>query len=118
MVFRSEAQIPLVEQSEALLLNELNLLLGKNSVSEPAISRQALNIPEDIPKTGLPARLLIARPDVRASYFRLEASDWRVSVAQADRLPSIRLTAGASFQDDKFDLLLENWLLNLAAVDH
>jgi multidrug efflux system outer membrane protein len=115
VVFRSEAQIPIVEQSEALLLNELNLLLGRNPVAETSITRQQLNIPEDIPKTGLPARLLIARPDVRASYFRLEASDWRVSVAQADRLPGIRLTAGASFQDDKFDLLLENWLLNLAA---
>ncbi len=115
VVFRSEAQIPLVEQNEALLLNELNLLLGRNSIAEPAISRQALHIPEEIPKTGLPAGLLIARPDVRAAYLRLEASDWRVSVAKADRLPGINLTAGASFQADKFDLLFENWLINLAA---
>jgi multidrug efflux system outer membrane protein len=115
VVFRSEAQIPLVEQNEALLLNELNLLLGRNPVAETSITRQKLNIPEDIPKTGLPAWLLIARPDIRAAYFRLEASDWQVSVAQADRLPSINLTAGASFQADKFDLLFENWLINLAA---
>jgi NodT family efflux transporter outer membrane factor (OMF) lipoprotein len=115
VVFRSEAQIPMVEQSEALLLNELNLLLGRNPVAETSITRQKLNIPEDIPKTGLPARLLIARPDVRAALLRLEASDWRVSVAQADRLPAIRLAAGASFQADEFDLLMENWLINLAA---
>lgn len=114
VVFRSEAQIPLVEQNESLLLNGLNLLLGRNSVSEPSITRQELHIPKDIPGTGLPARLLIARPDVRAAYLRLEASDWRVSVAKADRLPSINLSAGAAFQADKFDLLMENWLINLA----
>jgi NodT family efflux transporter outer membrane factor (OMF) lipoprotein len=115
VVFRSEAQIPLIEKNEALLLNELNLLLGKNPVTEPSINRQKLYIPEDLPETGLPARLLIARPDVRAAFFRLEASDRRVSVAKADRLPAIRLAAGASFQADKFDLLMENWLINLAA---
>ena len=115
VLFRSEAQLPLVEQAEALLINDLNLLLGRNSVAEPAISRQTLYIPKDIPETGLPARLLSARPDVRAAYLRLESSDWRVSVAQADRLPGINLTAGAALQADKFDLLMENWLINLAA---
>jgi NodT family efflux transporter outer membrane factor (OMF) lipoprotein len=115
IVERSRAQIPLVEQNERLLLNELAILLGKPPQSAPTIQRQTLDIPSDVPSTGLPARLLIARPDVRAADLRLQAADWQVAAARADRLPSIRMTAVAAYQAGELDLLLDNWLLNLAA---
>jgi outer membrane protein TolC len=46
---------------------------------------------------------------------RLELADWNVSAAKADRLPSLSLTARATYQADELNLLLDNWLLNLAA---
>jgi outer membrane protein TolC len=110
-----KAQIPLVEAQEQLLLHELALLLGKPPRSRISITRTALVLPEAVPATGIPADLLANRPDIRAAWRRLQSADWRVSAARADRLPAIRLTAGASFGPAQPDLLWENWLLNLAA---
>jgi len=115
VVESSRAQIPLVEQSERLLLNELALLLGKSPQSAPDIRRETLISPSDVPETGLPVQLLTARPDVRAAALRLQSADWQVAAARADRLPSIRLTGGAAYQAGELDLLLDNWLLNLGA---
>jgi len=115
IVQRVRARIPLVVQKEALLQNELALLLGKAPQAAPAISRETLEIPADVPATGIPARLLTARPDIQAAAKRLTAARWQVSVARADLLPSIRLSARAVYQAGKLNLLFDNWLLNLAA---
>ncbi|MDQ8201865.1 efflux transporter outer membrane subunit [Pelagicoccus sp. SDUM812003] len=40
----------------------------------------------------LPSELLAARPDIQAAFARIRAADARVSVSQADLLPSLRLT--------------------------
>jgi multidrug efflux system outer membrane protein len=115
VVEQSRAQLPLVEQAERLLLNELAVLMGRTPFSVPQIQTQSLDIPEDIPKTGLPVQLLSARPDIRAALRRLEAADWSEAAAKADRLPQIRLTAGAGYQADELSLLFDHWLTSLAA---
>jgi multidrug efflux system outer membrane protein len=115
VVEKSRSQIPLVEQTERLLLHELALLLGKPPQSAPAIGRKTWHVPSEVPEIGLPAQLLIERPDVRAAALRLRAADWNVAAARADRLPSMRLTGKAEYGADKISLLFDNWLLNLAA---
>ncbi|MEJ2158694.1 MAG: TolC family protein [Desulfobacteraceae bacterium] len=45
----------------------------------------------------------------------MEGSDWDAAAARADRLPALRLTAGAAYQADELNLLFDNWLINLAA---
>jgi NodT family efflux transporter outer membrane factor (OMF) lipoprotein len=114
VVERVKAEIPLVEEEEQLLLHELALLLGKPPRTPLEISRDTLPLPAEIPATGLPADLLAARPDVRATGLRLQAADYQVAAARADRLPAINLTAAASYGADKLDLIFENWLLRLA----
>ncbi len=115
LVEQSRAQLPLIEQSEYLLLHELTVLLGRTPFSIPQIQQAPFKIPGDVPSAGLPAQLLTARPDIRAAVRRLESADWRVAAAKADRLPTIRLTAGATYQSDELNLLFDNWLVNLAA---
>lgn len=110
-----EAEIPLVEASEQLLRHELALLLGKPAATVFEIRQTELPLPPSLPDLGLPADLLAARPDVRAAGLRLQAADWQVAEARANRLPALRLTAGASYDADALDLLFDNWLLNLAA---
>ena len=110
-----EAEIPLVEASEQLLRHELALLLGKPAGTPLLIHQTELPLPAELPSLGLPADLLAARPDVRAAGVRLKAADWQVAEARANRLPALRLTAGASYAADELDLLFDNWLLNLAA---
>ncbi len=115
VVEKSRSQKPLIEQNERLLLHELALLLGKPPQSAPAIARESLKIPSDVPAVGLPAQLLTARPDIRAAALRLQAADWQVAAARAVRLPSIRFTAKGIYQANELDLVLDNWLFNLAA---
>jgi NodT family efflux transporter outer membrane factor (OMF) lipoprotein len=115
VVEQVRAQIPLAEQQEQRLLNELALLLGRMPFGAPKVDSEPLAIPRDVPATGLPIQLLSARPDIRAAMLRLEAADWSVSGARADRLPAIRLTGSAAYQAGELDALFDNWLFNLAA---
>ena len=114
LVAQSNAQLPLVEQTERELLNELALLLGRAPFAVPRIRSTGLNLPTDLPATGIPARLLAYRPDIRAAMRRLEAADYTVAAARADRLPAISLTARAAYASDELRLLFDNWLFNLA----
>lgn len=108
------AEIPLVEAEEQVLRHELALLLGKPPGTSLKISREDLLEPAEIPATGLPADLLSSRPDLRRAGMRLQAADWQVSAARANRLPAIRLTAGAQYGQGDMDILFNNWLLTLA----
>ena len=109
------SRIPMAEASEKLLLHELALLLGKPPTWTAAITRRSLPVPRGLPAAGLPADLLILRPDVRAAALRLESADWSVSAAKADRLPALRLTGTARYSASDLDRIFDNWLLNLAA---
>lgn len=113
LVAQSRAQIPLVEQGEQKLLNELAVLLGRTPFKIPQITSHSFDIPGDVPVTGIPVQLLTARPDIQAAMDRLEAADWNVAAAKADRLPGLRLSAGATYQADELNLLWDNWFLNL-----
>ncbi|MBW2450684.1 MAG: TolC family protein, partial [Deltaproteobacteria bacterium] len=108
------AEIPLVEAQEQVLMNELTLLLGKPPGTSLEIRRKDLPEPVEIPATGLPADLLSSRPDLRRAGMRLKAADWQVAAARANRLPAIRLTAGAQYGKGDMDVLFDNWLLSLA----
>ena len=109
------AQIPLVEASKQLLLNQLAVLLGKAPGSRLDMGEAALPIPEDIPAVGLPADLLASRPDVRAAGLRLAAADWQLTAARADRLPAISLTGTVGYGPADIDRVLDNWILSLAS---
>jgi outer membrane protein TolC len=68
-----------------------------------------------LPPLGLPADLLAYRPDVRAAGMRLEAAQWQVAAARANRLPALRFSAGAQYGRSDMDLLFDTWLVSLAA---
>jgi len=109
-----EAQIPLVEAQERIGRHALALLLGTLPQETFALGGYDLTTVPPLPATGLPAELLAKRPDVKAALFRLQAADWRVASARADRLPAIRLTARAAYQSGQIETLFDNWFVNLA----
>lgn len=114
VVEQVKAQIPLVEAAEQKLLHILSTLIGKPPLYPINITQETLPLPENTPDIGLPADLLASRPDVRAAGMRLEAADWQVSAARAGRLPSISITASASYGSDELSKIFDNWLANLA----
>ncbi len=69
--------------------------------------------------SGLPSELLSRRPDVRAAFLRLKASDARVAVAIAGRFPSFNLLGSygtSSFVFSTGDIIGNFWkvLINLS----
>jgi outer membrane protein, multidrug efflux system len=112
---QASSLFPLLEKQERLLLNTLVFLSGKTSIEDVMIDTKKL--PESIPlqKVGIPMDLLGNRSDIQAARLRLSSSQWKISAAKADLLPSISLTARALFSSGKLDLLFQNWLATLTA---
>ena len=115
LVERVKAQLPLIEMQERMLENQLAILLGRMPNQAPRISRQELPVIAAVPAAGLPVQLLQNRPDIAAALRRMEASDQDLAVARADRLPALRLTGGAAYDNDELAALFDNWVVNLAA---
>ncbi len=114
VVARGRANIPLALQQAQLLQHELAVLLGKPPQAEMRLTTTDLPLLSPLPPTGVPADLLANRPDIRAAGKRLEAADWQVAAARANRLPAISLTANARYGEGDFDDLFNNWLLSLS----
>ncbi|BBO78665.1 membrane protein [Desulfosarcina widdelii] len=109
------AKIPLVEAEIQLLMHELAVLLGRPPKSNLKLNQKTMPTIGQLPPLGLPADLLAARPDVRAAGMRLQAADWQLAEARANRLPALRVGAGAQYGPEELDLLFDTWLLSLAA---
>ncbi len=114
-VAASEAFIPLVQAAVSAAEHQLAILVGE----PPQTNLNLIVLPftelPAMPETGLPADLLVRRPDLQAAWARLEAANWNVRSAQADRLPAIRLTGSTEYGAKATDALFENWVMNLAA---
>jgi multidrug efflux system outer membrane protein len=109
----TESRIPLAELREKLLFNGLAALLGYADFQSLTIKQPELPTINKLPSLGIPADVLANRPDVREAGLRLQAADWNVSAARAERLPSIRLTASGEYANSEFSDLFDDWFANL-----
>lgn len=68
-------------------------------------------------KAGLPAEVLIRRPDVRAALERLRSANAQIGAAEAAFYPNFQLTAGAGFESLDFKRFLDwqNRVLSIGA---
>jgi len=101
----ARTRIPAIERQTASLENALSVLLGHHP---GAILRKdpesELSIPE-IP-TGIPAKILEQRPDIRLAENNLIAANARIGVAKAAYFPNISLTGLLGFSSDSLSQLL------------
>ena len=113
-VARTRSSIPKAEAELFASLYALNLLLGQAATEPQELDWQ--NAPElpSMPSTGVPSDLLEQRPDVRAALRRIEAADWNVAAAKADRLPRVTLGLSGSTGADRFEDLFDDWLARFA----
>jgi len=92
------ANIPTYEAALAADIHRLSILLGREpSAVAPALARPA-PVPSPrlpLPK-GIPADILLKRPDIRAAERRLAQSTARIGQAEAARYPSVSLTGSVS----------------------
>jgi outer membrane protein, multidrug efflux system len=110
-----ESLQPEIDGRLAELRNEIAIMVGKPAGTDVLLTADTLPEIKLPPNPGIPADVLSARPDVRRAGLALEASDWRVAAARADRLPSLRLTGSFAYSSDEIGTLFDNWVSNLAA---
>lgn len=93
----AEATLVDIEQNIFLLENTLNTLLAR---PYQPISRQTWNSIEmpDYFGTGLPAELLVNRPDLRQLEYQIRADFEDINVAKTYFYPALRLNAGAGLE--------------------
>lgn len=91
----------------------LDQLLGQaGGVSVPAISLSGLAVP--IIEPGIPANLLVRRPDIGSAEARLRAANANVAAARAALFPRIALTGGIGVSHDQVQSLFDNPVYSLA----
>jgi multidrug efflux system outer membrane protein len=89
----AEALKPNIKRQIITVENNLNVLCGRSSGQ---IIRGKTNYEQKLPPSipvGLPAELLERRPDIQAAEYTLAAQYNRIGVAQANRFPTLSLTA-------------------------
>ncbi len=113
-VARTRSSIPQVEAEFLASKYALNVLLGRVATEPLDVDWQrAPDLPK-MPATGVPSDLLQQRPDVRAALREIEAADWNVAAAKADRLPSVSLGLTGTTESDRFEDLFDDWLARFA----
>jgi multidrug efflux system outer membrane protein len=96
-----------VERQRGAAENALAVLCGKSpadfNISHSESNRSLPNI-----RPGLPAAVLLRRPDVRAAEQELRAANAKIGVAEAAFYPSFSLSAGGGFESTDASQFL-NW---------
>ena len=101
------AELTVKEAEITVLEHALSSLLGRGPGRiERGRTLAALNLPP-IP-AGLPADLLVQRPDVRKAEQELVSANARIGIAKAQYLPTIGLTAQYGFASDELNTLLQS----------
>lgn len=108
-----EAEIILTETDIALLKHSLQILLGRNPKDQLAIRPRSLPIPKHLPETGVPAELVLKRPDLKQALLSLQSANSNAAKAYAERFPSISLSASLDSSASSWPLLFDTWFWNL-----
>ena len=115
LVESKHGEIARVEADIKVLEHQLSILLGYPPTESVARQVTELKDMPPLPETGLPADLILKRPDIRSAYYRVQATDQRVAEAIADRFPRVSLSAQITGSDEQVGDLFDNWLATLAA---
>nr|WP_245926897.1 efflux transporter outer membrane subunit [Breoghania corrubedonensis] len=94
----TEAEIPTLRTSYAQAVHQIGVLLGRppSAVADRLNKRRAIPRPKLPLPAGIPADVLVNRPDVRLAERELAEYTAKVGVAEAARYPSVSLTGSLS----------------------
>jgi len=97
-----------VKQEIALLENQLNTILGRFPQPIERSSYKDINVLPALTSKGIPARLLLNRPDIHQAELELAAAKADVKAARASFLPTVAITPYAGFNAFKAGLLFQS----------
>ncbi|WP_425644539.1 efflux transporter outer membrane subunit [Agrobacterium leguminum] len=105
-----EADIPSYRIEYAKAVHRLGVLLGRApDVLEAVLIRsKKIPLPPQVKSLGIPADLLVNRPDIRVAERQLAQSTAEIGRAEANRYPSISLTGSINSSATNFSDLGKN----------
>jgi len=96
----SQSLLPNAEAALRVFENRLDVLLGELPDTQHRVPlTESLAFSAELPTLGVPADLLLHRPDLRALQAELIAADADIAAAIADRLPRLTLNGSLVLQD-------------------
>jgi NodT family efflux transporter outer membrane factor (OMF) lipoprotein len=110
----TRGQMALARSRRAVLEHQLAILLGLPPLSAVADSTADLVSVPPLPDVGLPADLILRRPDIKKAFFNVMAADKRVASAIAERFPRLSLSGQATSSANSPGGLFEAWLFRLS----
>ena len=115
LVESNKAELTGLRRTLKLFEHQLSLLLGEvpGSYALPQVS--VLPALPPLPDTGLPVNLITKRPDIRSSFFQLQAADKRVAAAIANKLPKLSISGELYTSGSQASDLFNNWFTSLIA---
>lgn len=113
----SRTVLPQIEARLQVLEHQLAVLLGEAPTGVPFTSMAEVTIPAPppLPIIGLPAAVVMQRPDVRAAQLRVVSADHRIGAAIADMFPALRLTGSVGTRAFEIKDLFADFIWNIAA---
>lgn len=99
-VLAQRAAIPPLELQERQTLFALAILLGRQPEAFDAVAASASDVLVPRIAAGIPAALLVRRPDLASAEAQLAAANANVAAARAALLPNISLTGSAGLASD------------------
>lgn len=117
----TRASLAQVSGAETVARQQLAVLVGRPPSA--FTSGQIGQLPEPttlpplppLPRTGVPAELLLRRPDVRAARRRVASQDHRLGAAIADQFPQLRFNASVGLSNPSLTALLSSFVWSLAS---
>ncbi len=103
----AKAKRPVFEAAMVTALNSVSVLAGRFPEGKSGTIMDELKSAPVFPE-GVPSQLLSRRPDVKAAFLRIQASDKRVAEAIADRFPTFNLTGTYGGSDDRVGTILDS----------
>lgn len=104
----------LAEADTIIQANQLALLVGRVPTSCFTLRQRQLPPLPPLPRVGVPADLLLRRPDLQGAMLRLQAADQRTASAVASMLPRIRISANVFAQAEELSKLFDEAFGNLS----
>jgi NodT family efflux transporter outer membrane factor (OMF) lipoprotein len=99
------AVIPELEASLIRIRNALAALLGRTPGNVPELESKKGELPamEPLSIEGIPAQLLLRRPDIRTAAWRIAAQSAQIGVAKSDYYPAISLLGSIGWSASSLD---------------
>jgi NodT family efflux transporter outer membrane factor (OMF) lipoprotein len=114
LVESTRGELVLARSALQVLRHQLAVLLGRAPGTLETDFAEEVPEPPALPDTGVPARWLRARPDVRGAALRAAAADFRILSAVANRFPRVTLSANGATSAEDVHNLFDSWVASLA----